>query len=94
MILFSTDALSDIERVRDFLDVRHPTAAGRALAAIWEVLERLERFPHLGRATDDGDIRQITIPFGGSGYIVRYTLLPDDGSLLILRIWHGREARR
>jgi toxin ParE1/3/4 len=93
VILFSTDALSDIERVRDFLDDRHPTASQCALAAIWEALERLERFPHLGQSTDDPDVRQIIIPFGGSGYIARYALLPDDGSLLVLRIWHGREAR-
>lgn len=94
MILFSSDALSDIERVRSFLDARHPSAAERALAEMWTALERLERFPNLGRMTDDADVRQITVPFGGSGYIVRYCLLPEDGSLLILRIWHGREARK
>jgi hypothetical protein len=33
------------------------------------------------------------IPFGGAGYIVRYCILPDDGSLLVIRIWHGREGR-
>ena len=93
MILFSSDALSDIERVRGFLEARHPAAAIRALAAIWEALERVEQFPNLGRPTDDVDLRQITVPFGGSGYVVRYSTLPEDSSLLILRIWHGREAR-
>lgn len=94
MILFSSDALSDVERVRDFIGATNPVAARRALVAIWEALERVERFPNLGRPSDDPDIRQITVPFGGAGYIVRYSLLPEDGSLLILRIWHGREARR
>jgi plasmid stabilization system protein ParE len=93
MILFSSDALSDMVRVRDFLRARNPDAAKRALATIWEALERLEKFTNLGRPTDDADIRQITVPFGGSGYIVRYSVLPEDGSLLILRLWHGREAR-
>jgi plasmid stabilization system protein ParE len=94
VILFSSDALSDIERVRSFLDTRHPTAAERALAEIWVALERLEEYPNLGRLTDDIDVRQITVPFGDSGYVVRYCQLPEDGSLLVLRIWHGREARK
>ena len=94
MILFSSDALSDVERVRDFLGARNPDAAKRAMATIWQSLENLELFPNLGRPTEDQDIRQITVPFGGSGYIVRYSVFPEDGSLLILRIWHGREARK
>lgn len=93
MILFSSDALSDVERVRDFVGA-NPGAAQRALAAIWMALERVERFPSLGRPTDDPDIRQIVVPFGAAGYVVRYAVLPEDGSLLILRIWHGRESRR
>ncbi len=93
MILFTSDALSDVERVRDFLDARHPAAVERALAAIWEALERLEEYPNLGRMTVDAEVRQITVAFGASGYIVRYCHLPEDGSLLVLRIWHGKEAR-
>jgi len=33
------------------------------------------------------------IPFGAAGYIVRYTVLPESGDVLVLRLWHGREAR-
>jgi plasmid stabilization system protein ParE len=42
MILFSSEALSDIDRVRTFLEVRNPDAAVRALRAIWMALERVE----------------------------------------------------
>jgi hypothetical protein len=38
-------------------------------------LERVERFPSLGRPTDDPDIRQIVVPFGAAGYIVRYQFM-------------------
>jgi toxin ParE1/3/4 len=85
--------MSDIKRIRGFLDAIDTSTAERALAAIWESLDRLEQFPDLGRPTEDGDVRQITVPFGGSGYVIRYAVLRDDGSLIILRIWHGREAR-
>lgn len=92
MILLAPDAVSDIERVRQFLDVRNPGAARRALRTIWSALERVQDIPELGRPTEDDSIRQIVIRFGAAGYIVRYTILPG-GDTLVLRVWHGREAR-
>jgi toxin ParE1/3/4 len=93
MILFSSDALSDIERVRSFLELRNPQAASRAIRAIWTALERLESTPHLGQPTKDRDIRQIVVRFGRRGYIVRYRVLSPDDAILVTRVWHGREAR-
>ena len=93
MILLSPDAVEDVERLRAFLDQSSPDAARRALASIWTAIERLQEFPGLGMPTGDGDIRQIVVRFGGSGYIVRYAPLPADGNILITRIWHGREGR-
>ena len=93
MILLAPDAVLDVERVRSFLDRQNPDAAKRALAKIWRALEQAQVFPNLGTPTADADIRQIVVHFGSSGYIVRYTMLPDTGDILITRIWHGREAR-
>jgi plasmid stabilization system protein ParE len=92
MILLSADAVEDVERLRSFLDEYNPGAAQRALASIWTAIDRLREFPDLGMPTADGDIRQLVVRFGASGYIVRYAALPPD--ILITRIWHGREARR
>lgn len=47
----------------------------------------------MGKATDDGEIRQIVVRFGASGYIVRYAVIPENGDILITRLWHGREMR-
>ena len=93
MILLSPDAVDDVERLRTFLDQKNPDAARRALASIWKALDRLQEFPELGMSTGDADIRQIVVRFGSSGYIVRYAVLPENGNILITRIWHGREAR-
>jgi plasmid stabilization system protein ParE len=72
MILFSPDAVEDVERLRSFLDQNNPGAAQRALASIWAAIDRLQEFPDLGMATGDAYIRQIVVRFGASGYIVRY----------------------
>lgn len=66
MIRFAPEAVSDIERVRHFLDIRNPDAAKRALRTIWSALERLQDIPELGRPTEDRDIRQIVIRFGAA----------------------------
>lgn len=94
MIHLSPEAAADVERVREFLDIDNPEAAKRALRAIFAALEHVEEFPDLGRPTEDADIRQIVIPFGAAGYIVRYTILPARGDVLVLRLWHGRETRK
>jgi plasmid stabilization system protein ParE len=93
MILLSPDAVVDVERVRGFLERQNPQAAQRALAAIWRALAQVQLFPALGMPTADADIRQIVVRFGASGYIVRYTVLPETADILVTRIWHGREAR-
>ena len=93
MIHLSPDAVLDVERLRTFLDQTNSEAAKRALALIWTAIERLQEFPALGIATEDTDIRQIVVRFGASGYIVRYALVTETEDILVMRIWHGREAR-
>jgi toxin ParE1/3/4 len=93
MIHLSPEASDDVERVREFLSAKNPAAAKRALAAIFAALEQVHAFPGLGKPTEDAEIRQIVIPFGRAGYIVRYTVWPVGDNVLVLRIWHGRKAR-
>jgi plasmid stabilization system protein ParE len=93
MILFSSDAVLDVDRLRNFLEARNPEAAKRALRKIWRALELAEHLPDLGRATEDPDIRQLTVPFGGGAYIVRYRNFPDKQTVFVTRLWHSREQR-
>jgi toxin ParE1/3/4 len=53
MIQFAPEAVADLARVREFLDVINPEAAKRAVLKIFAALERVERFPELGRSTAD-----------------------------------------
>jgi len=93
VIFYSSGAVSDINRVRNFLEIRNPQAAIRALRAIRLALAHVEAMPHIGKPTKDPDIRQITVRFGRYGYIVRYRILSPDQAIFVTRIWHGREAR-
>jgi toxin ParE1/3/4 len=93
MIFLSSDAALDIERLRTFLDQTNPDAARRALALIWTAIDRLQEFPAMGMPTKHARIRQFVVRFGASGYIVRYNVMAETKDILIMRVWHGREAR-
>lgn len=94
MIVFAPEAISDVQRLYDFLNTRNPAAAARAMTAIWNKLELVDTMPGLGYRTRFSYIRQVRILFGKHGYVARYTIQESDGALLVLRIWHGREARQ
>ncbi len=93
MILFSSDAVSDIARVRDFLESKDPGAAVRAMRAILVALDRVEAVPYVGHPTKDPGIQQIIVRFGRRGYVVRYRVFSPDDAIFVTRVWHGREAR-
>ncbi len=93
MIVFASEAISDFERLHRFLETKDPNATARAMRAIWTKLELLEHMPGLGRKTTSPSVRKIAVKFGSWGYVVRYSVRDTDGALVVLRIWHGREAR-
>jgi len=94
MIFFTAEATADSQRLYEFLEPKNPGAAARAMQAIWTKLELVERMPGLGLKTRSPHVRQVVARFGKEGYVVRYTVREADGALLVLRIWHAREARR
>jgi toxin ParE1/3/4 len=38
-------------------------------------------------------VRELVVPLGASAYLLRYGYLARSDTVVILRIWHGREAR-
>lgn len=93
MIIFAPEAISDTRRLYDFLKTENPDAARRAMVTIWRKLELIETMPALGIKTKSPFIRQVVVRFGKRGYVARYTIRERDGALIVLRVWHGREAR-
>ena len=94
MIVFTSEAISDVQRLYDFLRSDNPQAAARAMTAIWSKLQLVEFMPGLGHRTKSSRIRQVLVQFGKRGYVARYTIRESDGALIVLRIWHSREARK
>ena len=90
-LVYSQHADADLERLEAFIAAESKRQAARAIARIVRGLQNLQRMPELGKDIGDG-FRQLILRHGKSGYIIRYRVL--DNSILITRIWHGKEERR
>jgi plasmid stabilization system protein ParE len=85
-LIVSKEAAADLVRLRDFLMDRNPVAAQRAAAAIANAIRSLGIYPERGRLSAVADARELVVPFGRSGYVVRYALLTEVDEI-------GREQR-
>jgi plasmid stabilization system protein ParE len=91
-IIWLPEALEDIQRLRLFLEEKNPTAANRAGLILKAGAKRLVDFPERGYPMNDGtDRRELFLPFGTGGYILRY--ITDMEVIVIIRAWHSKEQR-
>ena len=85
-------AQDDIKRLYDFLFEKAPVAAERAVRAIQLGARKLVDFPHIGRPMgDETERRELFIPFGAGAYVLRYRI--HSATIIVIRVWHSREAR-
>ena len=91
-VIYAPAAIRDLQRLRDFLRDKNPTAAQRAGEAIRGGVTLLGAQPGIGRLIEDlpEDFREWIIDFGDSGYVVRYHLGEDEVTILAIR--HQKEA--
>jgi plasmid stabilization system protein ParE len=92
-LVVSRAALRDIERLRAFLADKSPATAQRVVTTLSIAIQSLDTLPDRGRPSSLPGARELIVPFGRSSYIVRYVHVAARKEVVILRIWHGREAR-
>lgn len=92
-VIWLPEAISDIDRLYDFLSDKNPQAAHNAVLCIQAAARQLEDFPEIGRLMADGSGRRgIFAAFGAGAYVLRYRL--DAGRQpVVIRVWHTREWR-
>ena len=91
-LIWSTQALRDVQRLFRFLVVHSLDAAKRAVKAIRQEVKVLEQQPAIGRPMQDmePEYREWLIDFGDSGYVALYRLAGDE--VVILAVRHKREV--
>ena len=92
-LVITERARHGIEKCRAFLKAKNPDASQRAAQAIKQRLQILMDHPEAGRLINpETGLREWLIPFGASGYVALYQLIPKRDLILILAFRHQREA--
>jgi plasmid stabilization system protein ParE len=89
-IVYSARSLTHLERAFEFLRKENPEAAVAAAQAIRSAIDNLGAHPLLGRRIH-GDIRELVISYGATGYIALYRFLVPRDEIRMLAIRHQRE---
>ena len=91
-IKYSLEAVTDLQRVVEFVENKNPYAARRIAIDLQEGVDKLKQFQEIGlpvlKAPDPTQIRDLYI----NDYTVRYLI--TDEVIYILRIWHDKENER
>ena len=91
-VKYAPGAIRDLQRLREFLRLKNPTAAKRAGESIRKSVQILGLQPQIGRpiAGMPVEYREWVIDFGDSGYVARYRF--EGENVIILAIRHQKEA--
>jgi plasmid stabilization system protein ParE len=89
-IVCSENALANPERAFQFPAEHNASAALGSARCIREAVETLSNHPLIGR-TIAGELRELVISYGKTGYIALYRFLPLQDQVRILAIRHQRE---
>jgi plasmid stabilization system protein ParE len=89
-IVYSSGSLDHLERAFELLREENPETALAAADAICSAAGNLGAHPLLGRRVH-GDIRELVISYGSTGYIALYRFLVAQDEIRILTIRHQRE---
>lgn len=84
-------AILDLQRLREFILPHNKEAAQRAVLLIRTAITPITANPRIGKPVEDlPDYHDIFIPFGASGYVLRYRIQGD--TIFIIAVKHCKEA--
>ena len=91
-LIWSRQALLDVQRLYRFLAVKNGDAAKRAAKAIRQGVKVLEFQSGIGRPIEamPDEFREWIVDFGDSGYVVRYRI--DEDLIMVLAVRHQKEV--
>jgi len=91
-LIWSPQALRDVQRLYRFLASKNLESAKRAVTAIRQGVNVLSLQPGMGRPVEDmeNEFRDWIIDFGDGGYVARYRI--DGQQVIILAVRHQKEV--
>jgi len=92
-LIWTPQALQDIQRLYNFLAIKNINAAKRAINIIRESINILAKQPEVGRPVADMavEFREWLVNFGDSGYVVLYHYDCNKQHAVVLSVKHQKE---
>ena len=90
---YTDESKLDLVRFSDFFLENAPHKATEAITKILETIDILKSSPVIGRycETRKGDFRELTIPYGQSGYVALYSFDEQKDLVTVHVIRHQKE---
>ncbi len=91
-LVYTEEAIEDLKRLRDFIALHNPTAAGRVAAELISKIDLLPDFPKMGTPVELAPVPDTIRDMVFGKYVVRYSV--HVSTIIILRVWHELEGER
>nr|WP_262411606.1 type II toxin-antitoxin system RelE/ParE family toxin [Halomonas utahensis] len=91
-MVYTDEAIDDLKRLREFIAVHNPSAAGRIATELVSKIELLPDFPRMGTPVELAPVPDSIRDMVFGKYIVRYSV--HVSAIIILRVWHELEGER
>ena len=89
-VLYTPESIGDLQRLREFIEIKNPQAAQRIAKSIIKGISQLKTLPLLGIEVDKAPNPEMVRDLIIGSYIVRYLV---GSEINILRVWHHKEKR-
>ena len=90
-LVYTSDAVTDLSRLRSFIQQKNPQAAQRVAAELVDRLESIPAFPGIGKIVEELSGKDTIRDMVFGKFVVRYSVHPN--TIIVLRIWHHFEER-
>ncbi len=84
-LYWSPSAIEDLKHLRAYIARDNPRAAAEIAKTVLEAVERLRRFPSMGRPGRVPDTRELVVP--GTPLVIPYTV--TERGVEIIAVLHG-----
>nr|WP_290444063.1 type II toxin-antitoxin system RelE/ParE family toxin [Halomonas sp. Ps84H-12] len=91
-MVYTDEAVEDLKRLREFIAVHNPSAAGRIATELVSKIELLPGFPRMGTPVEMAPVPDSIRDMVFGKYVVRYSV--HVSAIIILRVWHELEGER
>ncbi|MBT2771828.1 type II toxin-antitoxin system RelE/ParE family toxin [Halomonas sp. ISL-60] len=89
-LVYTDEAIEDLKRLREFIAIHNPSAAGRIATELVGKIDLLPDFPNMGTPVEMAPDSVHDMVFGK--YVIRYSV--HTSVIIILRVWHELEGER